>query len=121
MTIRVRIPKNAGQRVTFALSPFMETFWSLHVLYNPGRHPLQQNWVREARKRMADLELERELRDFAFAFRGSPTSCGVPGLDVAEGSFTDELARFREATPAEAARFFTRSFYQGREEISSTE
>ena len=27
---------------------------------------------------MADVDLERELRDFAFAFRGAPTSCGVP-------------------------------------------
>lgn len=116
MTIRVRIAVDAADRVTFLLSPFMETFWSLHVLHNPARHPFTQNWVREHRKSLADLE--GELREFAFAYRGSPTSCGLPFLDVAQGSFIDELARFRQATPAEAARFFTRSFYQGREEIS---
>jgi DNA-binding transcriptional ArsR family regulator len=121
MTIRVWIPMNAADRICFSLSPFMEAFWSLHILQNPGRHPFNQTWIREAWKRMADLELDRELREFAFAVRGSPTSCGVPLRDVAVGSFTDELARFRQGTPAEAARFFTRSFYQGHEEIRGDE
>jgi DNA-binding transcriptional ArsR family regulator len=121
MTVRVRIPMDATDRVSFALSPFMEAFWSLHVLRHPGRHPFHQNWVLEASKRLGADGLDRELREFAFAFRGSPTSCGVPLPNVALGSFTDELARFRQATTAEAARFFSRSFYQGREEIGATD
>jgi DNA-binding transcriptional ArsR family regulator len=119
MTIRVRIPGDAIERVRFSLSPFMEALWSLHVLHNPTRHVINQNWVRTMRKR--NVHLTRELREFGFAYRGSPTSCGVPLPNVERGSFADEVARFRRATPAQAARFFTRSFYEGREEISATE
>jgi DNA-binding transcriptional ArsR family regulator len=120
VTIRIRLSAGAVEAVTFSLSPFMETLWSLHVLHNPGRHVLAQNWMLTMRRRMGD-QLEEELREFAFAFRGAPTSCGIPFLDREEGSFVEEIARFRQATPGEAARFFTRSFYQGREEIGASD
>jgi DNA-binding transcriptional ArsR family regulator len=120
VTIRVLLSPEAAHAVSFSLSPFMETLWSLHVLHNPGRHVIAQNWVLMMRRRIGD-QLAEELRAFAFAFRGAPTSCGVPFHDRELGSFVEELAQLRQATPGQAARFFTRSFYQGREEIGASD
>jgi DNA-binding transcriptional ArsR family regulator len=106
---------DAVDRVGFILSPFLETFWSLHVLQQPERHPLNQNMVRDARRETRDLR--HDLRRFGFAYRGAPTALGLPIDGVAEGSWSDELERARHADDAQAVRFFVRSFYLGAEPI----
>lgn len=111
------MPLAAAKRVTFRLSPFMETFWSMHVLQEPEHHRLNQNWVRGMRKKT--LAIRRDLRRFSFAYRGAPTACGIPDLAGESGSFLEELARLRAATESEATRFFTRSFYRASEPIAT--
>src|SRR5258705_3156933 len=107
------MPLTAGERVTFRLSRFMETFWSLHVLQEPEHHRLNQNWVRGMRKKT--LAIRGDLRRFGFAYRGAPTACGIPDLADQSGSLLDDIARLRGANEAQATLFFTRSFYRGSE------
>jgi DNA-binding transcriptional ArsR family regulator len=110
-TIRFHLPEGAIERVGFSYGPLLEAVFSLHVLVESQRHPLQHPWIR--RMRGLPVALRRELAAFAFAFGAAPPEegtslpnpLGVWPTDPAE-TFTDGVAALR-ALPAEtiAAEF----------------
>jgi len=102
--ITFRFTADDVQRTHFAISPLFEATASVAALREPGRFAIHLPWVREARRRVAGLDLS--LLDALVAPHGSqgyvpdfispPPASPLP--DVAE-----ELERVR-ATPAAAVR-----------------
>jgi DNA-binding transcriptional ArsR family regulator len=103
--IRFHLPASAVERVAFAYSPLFEAVLSLHVLVEPKHHPLQHEWVRG----MAGLPagLRREIRAFAFAYRGYVPQVLAPPPFAGFDSFEEELERLAQQPAAAVAFEFT--------------
>jgi DNA-binding transcriptional ArsR family regulator len=74
-TIRFHLAEDALERVCFAYAPMQEAVFSLHVLAEPQRHPLQHPWVREMRA--LPLNLRREIAACSFALGAAPPNDGA--------------------------------------------
>jgi hypothetical protein len=99
--IRLRFGPATLERVRFAISPLMEATDSLRALRDPDAQALHLPWIREARERIADLDLapllallpeDRYTPDFV----SPPPSGPLAGID-------EELATLA-ATPAAVVR-----------------
>jgi DNA-binding transcriptional ArsR family regulator len=90
--ISFRLDDRDAVHVGFAVSPLLETVLSLHVLADPGHHPLQHGFVR--RMRRLPPALRRSIAHFRFAYRRTVPDSFFPGSSE-RVSFERELAELR--------------------------
>lgn len=93
-------PEDLG-RVRFAISPLFELAASVHVLRSPEAHGVHAPWAREARGRVAGLELD--LLAAVVPERGYHPDFVTPPPESPRATLADELARVR-STPADQVR-----------------
>jgi DNA-binding transcriptional ArsR family regulator len=87
--ISFRLDDRDAAHVGFAVSPLLETVLSLHVLAEPGHHPLQHGFVR--RMRGLPAPLKRAVTHFRFVYRWTVPDAFFPGSTTG-ASFDRELA-----------------------------
>jgi DNA-binding transcriptional ArsR family regulator len=87
--ISFRLDDRDAAHVGFAVSPLLESVLSLHVLAEPGHHPLQHDFVRRMRRLPAPLK--RAMAHFRFVYRWTVPDAFFPGPEGA-ASFERELA-----------------------------
>ena len=95
--IRVVLPAQAEEHISFAMSPLLECVLSLHVLVGPKHHALQHAWVR--RMRRLDPALRRRIDYFGFVYRTHLPDVLMPQAEGPSEDFENELVRLQRFAP----------------------
>jgi DNA-binding transcriptional ArsR family regulator len=97
--LQVRLGGLQPHQLALGFSPAHEALLSLHVLTDPGHHPVQTPWVINARRRM-DPWLKEEAQAFRFLYQRPIATFWRPAALEEGRTFDGEILALRRAPDA---------------------